>query len=124
MDDQARGDVLRFANEDLAQTKARLLTIEDRLAHPAAANLEQVQQLNVDQDFAQKDYENAMQQLETAKDIATITQRYLVVYVPPVLATSATQPIRWQSILIVWLAVIMVGGIVTLFFSTIREHLL
>jgi capsule polysaccharide export protein KpsE/RkpR len=124
MDTQARNDVLQFSQADLQRSRGALETIEARLAHPASANPVQVQQLEVDQDFAQKDYEAALQQLETAKEIAAITQRYLVVYVPPELATSPIEPVRWQAILIVWLAVIMVGGITSLFFATIREHLL
>jgi capsule polysaccharide export protein KpsE/RkpR len=124
MDDQARNDVLKFATSDLARAKAALNADEAKLAFPSTLDMQVAQQLRVDRDFAQTDYTNAMTQLIAAKNIATLTQRYLVMYVPPVRPISPIAPIRWQSILIVWLATIMGAGVFVLFSATIREHLL
>jgi capsule polysaccharide export protein KpsE/RkpR len=124
MDDQARKDVLNFANEDLARARDELSKVEVKLATPGNLSMEEAQQLRVDRTFAQADYTNALTEVTTAKSIATRTQRYLVSFVPSEMPTSPTEPVRWKSILYLWLAVGMGTSVILLFSATIREHLL
>lgn len=124
MDMQARGDILQFATNDLDRSKKVLRGIEIKLAHPGDLNMVDAQNLRVERDFAQKDYENALTQMLTAKSIIERTQRYIVAFVHPQLPSMPTAPIRWQAILVTWLAVIMVTSVIVLFTATIREHIL
>ncbi len=80
-------------------------------------------QLEIELQFAEQSYANALVDFQVAQQTAARSQRYLLVFVPPVFPTAPTRPVLWSSLLSLWFACLTAAGIVGLLIAAIRERL-
>jgi capsule polysaccharide export protein KpsE/RkpR len=134
MNAEMRTDMIKFADHEVELAAAHLERIRlsqiDLTKNPQASKTAtgtslfyQSSQLQIERDMAEQAYSTALTNLETARQQASRTQKYLVNFVNPVLPITPTKPIRWQMILSVWLGTFMLMSIVSLIISTVREHM-
>jgi capsular polysaccharide transport system permease protein len=117
----------RIAAEEAEILKAqKLLTGQDgSVDHSAASALiSDIQPLEVERDFAQKDYEYALEFRQAARRSAQRTARYIVTYVTPVMPVEPIEPQRFRMIALVWFITVVGGGIIALLTTALREHFL
>lgn len=89
---------------------------------PLSDKLAAFEALQTEQEFAQKAYVSAMTGLEAARAKAAQNQRYLAVFVNPVLPREAALPMRSLNVLIVFLASLIVWAISSLLYAAVRDH--
>jgi capsular polysaccharide transport system permease protein len=80
------------------------------------------QELQLNQEFAEKAYTAAMASLDHARAEASRTQAYLAIYGEPSIADEATYPRRWLNIWMVLVLASVLWGVGMLGTLTVRDH--
>ena len=102
----------------LASQRSRL-TGGDRSLTPSVGGFER---LGTDREIASKTYASALAALETSRLDALKQHAYLVRIVQPNLPDKSTYPVRWQTTLSVFGALLLAYGIGWLILMGVREH--
>jgi len=87
-----------------------------------SSQLSSYQSLTTEEDFAQKAYVSALASLEGARAQAARDQRYLATFVDPAPAEDAEYPQRGLGTLVVFVAMLLIWGITSLFYAAIKDH--
>jgi capsular polysaccharide transport system permease protein len=93
-------------------------------AMTTASVLQEIQHLQVEQDFAKQGYQAALQAYEAAQAFAASKQQYLVTYVAPSMPVQPVRPQRLRMIAICWIVSAIGTAIVSLVYATVREQML
>ena len=80
------------------------------------------EELLTEQGFAEKSYEAALLNIEIARIEATKQQRYLSVTVHPILPEDAARPKAPDDYIVLFLACLLLWGIMSLIIASIRDH--
>ena len=80
------------------------------------------EELLTEQGFAEKSYEAALLNIEQARIDATQQQRYLTVIVHPKLPEEPIKPKQPNDLIVLFLAVLLLWGILSLIIASIRDH--
>lgn len=102
------------------QRSARSNGSED--AKTMSAILSKFEELVTEQGFAEKSYEAALLNIETARIDATRQQRYLTMIVFPKLPEDPIKPKQPNDYIVLFIACLLLWGILSLIFASIRDH--
>ncbi len=80
------------------------------------------EELITEQGFAEKSYEAALLNIETARIDATRKQRYLTMIVFPKLPEDPIKPNQPNDYIVLFIACLLLWGILSLIFASIRDH--
>ena len=80
------------------------------------------EELLTEQGFAEKSYEAALLNIEQARIDATQQQRYLTVIVNPKLPEEPIKPKQPNDLIVLFLACLLLWGILSLIIASIRDH--
>ena len=81
------------------------------------------EELITEQGFAEKSYEAALLNIETARIDATRKQRYLTMIVHPKLPEDPVKPNQPNDFLVLFFACLLLWGILSLVVASIRDHI-
>ena len=84
--------------------------------------LSKYEELITEQGFAEKSYEAALLNIETARIDATRKQRYLTMIVFPKLPEEPIKPKQPNDYIVLFIACLLLWGILSLIFASIRDH--
>jgi len=84
--------------------------------------LSKYEELITEQEFAEKSYEAALLNIETARVDATRKQRYLTMIVYPQIPEDPIKPNQPTDYIILFIACLLLWGILGLIFASIRDH--
>jgi capsular polysaccharide transport system permease protein len=110
---------LQVLETQLAQIKNERLPNEPRGVSELIANF---QDLESEQQFAEKAYTAAMASLERARAEADRQSRYVVVAVNPRLPQSPLYPERLKMIIVIAIASGLITGVIMMLTASIKDH--
>lgn len=125
---QSSAPALRQLRQRLAAVEKQLLEEKQRVAGQAQpqSNLSSIvadyEDLMLEADFAQKQLVSAMTSLEQARIQQSSQSRYVVAYQKPTLPDEALYPKPFIFSLYVLMGTLLILGIVSLIWASIREH--
>ena len=85
--------------------------------------ISQYEELITEQGFAEKTYEAALLNIETARIDATRKQRYLTMIVFPKLPEDPIKPKQPNDYIVLVISCLLLWGILSLIFASIRDHI-
>ena len=91
-------------------------------ASTMSAILSKYEELITEQGFAEKSYEAALLNIETARIDATRQQRYLTMIVYPKLPEDPVKPSQPNDYIVLFIACLLIWGILSLIVASIRDH--
>ena len=87
-----------------------------------SAIISKYEELITEQGFAEKSYEVALLNIETARIDATRKQRYLTMIVFPKLPEDPTVPNQPYDYIVLLIACLLLWGILSLIVASVRDH--
>jgi capsular polysaccharide transport system permease protein len=116
---QLRSQVVAL-EEQLAVQKNRSTTVDH--GRSATEVINEFAKLQMETDFASKDYLSALTTLESARIQANQQSRYLEAFDKPNLPDKPTFPLRWYDIISVLAVSLLIWGVWSLFIAGVKEH--
>ncbi|MBQ3172372.1 MAG: capsule biosynthesis protein [Mailhella sp.] len=117
---------LTSLNQRLAAVEKQLAAEKARVAGRKSDNLNAIvaeyQDLTIEAEFAQKQLVSAMASLEQARIQQAAQSRYVVAYQQPTLPDESLYPRPYLFTLYIFLGTLILLGIVSLIWASIREH--
>ena len=121
---------IRIAKYKVSALKQQVIKERERSARSNGSTdaktmssiLSRFEELVTEQGFAEKSYEAALLNIETARIDATRKQRYLTMIVFPKLPEDPIKPNQPNDYIVLFIACLLLWGILSLIFASIRDH--
>ena len=118
----AKNKVSALKRQVIKERERSARSNETKDAKTMSSILSRFEELVTEQGFAEKSYEAALLNIETARIDATRKQRYLTMIVFPKLPEDPIKPNQPNDYIVLFIACLLLWGILSLILASIRDH--